>query len=254
MNYELMSVFDKEIKYKDLTFYPIRMYQYFEFMTFAQILNLEKDYIPNEYKGSKEKMLEYVKIMQMNDLDFLFATSNKENARIAFLHEILRLCLKREDLQAKYTWDSNHNAIFTIDNHNYNNDDYIEIKQIISSQNSFDLLDVRKSKEFRDIEARSIEMRRKSMKSAGLEEIMLSLSLFGGLKLEDVYNMTIRKFNMAIDRANLLLHYPVYLGASMNGMVEFKDKSFIKHWLSNIEKDNGAFVSLDSVSGKMKTH
>jgi hypothetical protein len=51
-----------------------------------------------------------------------------------------------------------------------------------------------------------------------------------------------------------LIHYKIYLAASMSGMVEFKDTSFIKHWLSNLE-DNDKFgditMDLDAVQGKM---
>ena len=58
--------------------------------------------------------------------------------------------------------------------------------------------------------------------------------------------MTIRKFQKAMSRMDNLIHYKIYLAASLSGMVDFKDKSIIKHWLSNLDsKDKYSDVSVD---------
>jgi len=66
--------------------------------------------------------------------------------------------------------------------------------------------------------------------------------------------MTIRKFLKSIRRMDNLIHYKIYLAASMSGMVEFKDKSFIKHWLSQLDDENkysDVSVDLDEIQDKV---
>ncbi len=55
-------------------------------------------------------------------------------------------------------------------------------------------------------------------------------------------------------RMNNLIHYKIYLAASMSGMVEFKDKSFIKHWMANLDvtdKYADVSVSLQDMQNKI---
>ena len=90
-------------------------------------------------------------------------------------------------------------------------------------------------------------------KIAGLEEQIACVIISSGLSLDDIYVMPIRKFAYVLQRADMKLHYEIYLSASMSGFVEFKDKSAIKHWMTEIVKDKfgGNAVKLEDVQNKI---
>jgi len=77
-----------------------------------------------------------------------------------------------------------------------------------------------------------------SSKMAGLEEQIVALAIKTGWSIEDVYNMSIRKFFIALKRANHMIMSDIYLTASMSGFVTFKDKSVLKGWLADIDVED----------------
>ena len=90
---------------------------------------------------------------------------------------------------------------------------------------------------------------------AGLEDQIVCVLISTNLKLEDIYNLTIRKFSKIIERLDMKLHYQIYLQASMSGFVEFKDKSFIKHWMSDTEEvDRYADIKISQEDVEKKTN
>ena len=94
--------------------------------------------------------------------------------------------------------------------------------------------------------AREYKRRLSKEKPASLEDYIISIAVATGWEMEYIYSMPIRKFQKTISRLDNYIHYKIYLAASMSGMVEFKDKSFIKHWLSNLDtKDKYSDVSVD---------
>ena len=112
------------------------------------------------------------------------------------------------------------------------------------------------SKEVRDSleKAKRYKEKLSGTTPASFEDYIISLAVTTGWSYEYIYNLSIRKFFKSIQRLDNLIHYKIYLSASMSGMVEFKDKSFIKHWLSNLEnKDKYADVSVgvDAVQNKL---
>ena len=65
-------------------------------------------------------------------------------------------------------------------------------------------------------------------------------------KLEDIYKLTIRKFSKMLQRIDHKLHYQIYLSAEMSGMVEFKNKDAIVHWMNDLSnKDEYQDVKVD---------
>ena len=66
-------------------------------------------------------------------------------------------------------------------------------------------------------------------------------------ELQDIYELTIRKFSKILERVDHKLHYEIYLGAEMSGMVKFKDENQIKHWMADLTKsDNYEDVKVDA--------
>ena len=105
---------------------------------------------------------------------------------------------------------------------------------------------MRKAQEYKD--------KLRGIKSASLEDQMIALASRTGWKLTDIYEMSLRKFLKAIRILDNTIHYEIYLSASLSGMVEFKDKSFIKHWLTDTTPVNpyqNVTVDLEAMQSKI---
>lgn len=244
--HEINLTYDSPIEYKELKIYPVKVKDYFYFYSYVGCLLLEKNSIPD------------INIIQMSYLDYMYKISLEEKKMYVLMFTgLMALCLNIEikDIVAKY--DSKSKPTFVINDVVYDSKDFDEVKSIICEQNLVDLPDETISKEIRDKiqEARELKERLEgnSNDTASIEDLIVSISVSTGMPPESIYEFTIRKFNKMIQRLDAKLHYEIYLSASMSGLVEFKDKSFIKHWLSNLDVDKDAAYKLDydAVKGKV---
>lgn len=246
--------YDLPIPYKDLMFYPITVKDYFFFTAYSQCLLLEKNSIPDP------------NIIRLTDLGYIYYLTQSEkssDANLLFFDRLLALCLKDEDSFKKpeesimrYRYDDKGTPFFVVNDKPYYNRDFLKIKEIISAQNMLELPDENISKEVRDSLEKAEEYKAKmnGTKSGSFEDYMISLSVITGWTLDYINGMTIRKFVKSVRRLDNYVHYKIYLAASMSGMVEFKDKSFIKHWLSEIDKSNkyeDVSLDLEKVQGTL---
>jgi len=254
-NLSSYTIFDKPVPYKKLKIYPAIVKDYNEFNLYSICLAIEKNSIP------------IPEIISMTELEFIYYTSSlSEDSQmffpyLIFFDRLLNLLLRKEDFEneeegfediakslLRYKYDDKGKPIFIIDDMSYNSADFEKIKEIVVEQNLIELPDENISKEVRDSleAARKYKMKLQREEPASFEDYVISLAVVTGWSLEYIYNMTIRKFTKSIQRYDNLLHYNIFLSASMSGMVEFKDKSFIKHWLTNLDKkDKYADVSVD---------
>jgi len=152
---------------------------------------------------------------------------NESNANFRWGHEQEPLAI--EWLRANTMYDIKHCS-----------EDFDEIRKIISEQNMIDLPDERIQKNVRDSleEARRFKQKLNKNKVASFEEQMMALATYTGWSLDEIYNMTYRKFVLAIRRANQIIMSNIYLTASMSGFVSFKDKSVLKSWISDINEED----------------
>lgn len=255
-NYILELYFDKPIEYKNLRFYPIKVKDYYVISFYSTCLTIDKNATP---EGLKYTYLDYLFKLTLEDFE--------KNPYLFYFDNILKLTLldNQKDFEnigditsfSKYKYDDKNKAFFTINNIDYNNTDFLAIRDIIAEQNGIELIDDKISKDVRDSLEKARRYKEKQSgktKPASLEDLIVSLSVATGWSFEYVYNLSIRKFLKSIERLDNLIHYKIYLQASMSGMVEFKDKSFIKHWLSNLEKQDkyeDVSVDVDSVKEKI---
>jgi hypothetical protein len=255
MNISKFVTYDFPVLYKELEIHPVRLIDYELFNIGSLCLTVEKNLIPDP------------KIISMTDLEYIFYSStnlDESPDKIPYLYcfdRLLSLVIKDgtfEDLEKsfeRYNYDSKGKPTFRIGDIWYDSNDFDELKKIISEQNMVELPDENISKEVRDSleKAREYKRRLSGEKPATTEDYIVALGIATGWELESIYNMTIRKFLKSVERLDNLIHYKIYLSASMSGMVEFKDKSFIKHWLSNLEKDKYGDVSIDysALQGKV---
>ena len=246
--------FDSPVPYKGLKIYPILVKDYLYFNLYAQCFSLDKNSIPN------------MKIISMTNLEYIYylAESEEKNASyLVYFDRLLSMCIKNDDSfddlnksVERYGYSEKRKPIFKIGEEIYDSKDFEALKEIICEQNLFELPDENISKEVRDSLEKAKEYKDKisGTKSGTLEDYIISVSGITGWSFDYIYNMPVRKFVKAIRRFDNLIHYKIYLSASMSGMVEFKDKSFIKHWLTNLDesqKYGDVSMDLDTIQEKI---
>lgn len=239
MDISYYITYDLHIPYKNINIYPVTVKDYVLFNIYSQCLNIDKNSIPDPEIISMTYMEYVFNITEKNPVDYPY---------LIWFDRLLAMCLKEDDTFTeiqesikRYRYDDEtKKPFFLIKEEKYTSDDFDKIKEIIATQNLVDLIDENISKEVRDSMEKAREFKRKiaGTKVASIEDYIISLSVSTGWTHEYIYAMTIRKFIKSIRRMDNLIHYKIYLGASMSGMVEFKDKSFIKHWLTDLDDEN----------------
>lgn len=243
MNTFIYTTYDLPVEYKKLKIYPVTVKDMLHFNTYSQCLTIDKNSIPNP------------EIISMTYLEYIYHSLEEEHPYLFWFDRLLSLCLKDdktfEDIGEsikRYGYSDDRNPIFIIGDDIYNSDDFDEIKNIIAFQNMVELIDENISKEVRDSleKARDFKRRISGEKSGSTEDYIISLAIFTGWNFEYIMGMTIRKFIKCIRRMDVLIHYKIYMGASMSGMVDFKDKSPLRHWMRDLEdEDKYKDVSVD---------
>lgn len=252
--YSSYYIFDSPIPYRNINIHPIKLKDYVLFNTFAECLTVEKNIIPD------------VKIISMTELEYLFHVTEEDTKNkpyVFYLDRILAMTLaddpsfsNPEESLKRYGYDDKKKPVFSIGGEVFTSKDYEAIREIICNQNLIDLPDYTISKEVRDSMEEAIRFKRRmsGQKTASFEDHIVSLAVATGWDYEYIYGLTIRKFLKSIKRMDNLIHYKIYLASSMSGFVEYKDTSFIKHWLSEIEdedKYSAVKVSMEEIQGKV---
>ena len=221
--------FDKPIPYKELLIYPVTMREYLEFHWLVNCLLLDKNSIPD------------VDIISMSYLRYLYYGSSVNNEPYLYmLNLLLMMVLHLEDENQIKFYLKDNKAYFAIDEIEYNSQDFDEIVKIIFEQNCIAAIDEKIQKEVRDAldKAEEYKMQQNNNKICSLEEQMICVLISTSLKMEDIYELTIRKFEKILQRVDAKLHYQIYLSASMSGFVSFKDENAIKHWMNDLSKND----------------
>lgn len=222
--------FDEPIPYKDLLIYPVTMKDYLEFHLAVSCLLIDKNSIPD------------VNIISMSYLRFLYyqAFENKE-PYVYMIKMLLCMILHMSfDEEIQFYTDVNDKAFFKIKGVEYSASDFDKIVEIVFEQNCITAIDETIQKEVRDAleKAEQYKMQQTKQKLCSLEEQMICVLISTSLKMEDIYNLTIRKFQKILQRVDAKLHYEIYLSASMSGFVKFKDNDAIQHWMNDLTKDD----------------
>lgn len=254
MNIDYHTTYDTCVPYRNIKIYPVTVKDYMMFNLYSQCLTIEKNIIPD------------AKIISMSNLEYIYyatQTNMEKTPYLVWFDRLMSLCLKDEDSftsieesMKRYEYTEKGKPFFFIGKELYTSTDFDIIKSIVCEQNMVELADDSISKEVRDSmeEARKYKQKLAGTKPASLEDYLIAMSVSTGWTLDYIYGLSIRKFTKAISRLDNLIHYKIYLSASMSGMVTFEDKSFIKHWLSGLdEKDkyDDVLMDLDTVQNKV---
>ena len=256
MDINYYITYDLPVPYKNIKIYPVMVKDYLYFSSYSDCLSFEKNVIPD------------AKIISMTNLEYVYhLAQKKDEGKLLYLmwfDRILSICLKDEKTfenietslkRYKYD-DESGKPVFVINETVYTSQDFDEIRKIICRQNLVELPDTSISKEVRDSLEKAKEYKNKiaNVKYGSFEDYIISLATVTGWTYEYIYSMSARKFIKSIRRLDNFIHYKIYLTASMSGMVKFEDKSFIKHWLTDIENENkyaDVSVDLDAVQKKI---
>lgn len=241
--------FDEPIEYKKLLIYPVRMKDYLEFHWLVNCLLLDKNSIPD------------AKIISMTYLRFLYYISSLNNEPYIYMLKRL-LCIilnkQEENTQMNFYVDADTDkAFFKIDGEVYTSSDLDNISKIIFEQNCISPIDETIQKEIRDAleKASEYRMQQNKQKMCSLEEQMICVLISSSLTLDDIYQLTIRKFEKILKRVDAKMHYQIYLSASMSGFVKFKDESVIKHWMNDLTEDDkysDVKVDMEEIKNKIE--
>jgi hypothetical protein len=266
-NYDRLYALDEPVPYKNIKLFPVKVRDHDMFYRCISCLTLEKNSIPD------------IRIIKMSYLEYLYHLhiENKEVDYLLLLDYLLKLCIQDDDMGVNYYFDNTNKPVFEIgkkvldangdtildndrvrlsDKEIFNANDFEEIRMIICNQNLVELVDETIQKDVRDKmdEARMLKAKASGNKPASFEDTMLCLVASTNLSLEQVYDLPLSKFIKLLQRVDAKLHYQIYMTAAMSGMVEFKDKSILRHWMSDLEKDNknsDVMLDFDKVKEKV---
>jgi hypothetical protein len=235
-----------------LLFYPARMSDYIMFNHYGSSLLLEKN---TDQTLSFEDKIKYISMSYFQYI-FFETLNNPDSKPYLFLFDRLLSIVLRDDSFKDFESSMNRyfhnddNVYFKINDIIYDTDDFDNIRKIICEANLLEIPDEKISKELREKirEAEEFQAKMNKTKMGSLEVQMVCVQISTGMKLEDIYNLPIRKFIKILERVDKKLHYEIYMSASMSGMVEFKDKSILKHWMSDTSKeffDNDAVIDYE---------
>jgi len=232
--YDIYMVFDQPIPYKELRIHPVLMKDYAVFNYLSQALLVDKNSISD------------VDILSMTYLEYLYKYNTNEDPYIAMLQALFQIVTRNPELKMNMGIDENNKMAIIIGGVMYSSMDFDEIKNIVAEQNMLELPDDMMQKEVRDKlrEAEEFKRRISGIKRATLEDLVICVMISTAMSVEDVGNLTIRKFGKILERVDNKLHYEIYLSAQMSGFVKFKDKSVIKHWMSDLRKDRYSDVKV----------
>jgi hypothetical protein len=146
--------------------------------------------------------------------------------------------------------------VFRIGEDIFDSVDFDEIRMIICNQNLVELADETIQKEIREKmeEARAMKAKQSGNRPASFEDTILCLVASTGINLTDAYELSLRKFIKLLQRVDAKLHYQIYMTGAMSGMVEYKDKSVLRHWMSDLEKEDknsDVLFNFDQIKNKV---
>lgn len=142
-----------------------------------------------------------------------------------------------------------------IDGQEVSKQDFDRLRQIILYQNFPDYQDdswvdpeVKK-----DYEERMRLERKQNDTHATLEEKIVCLAIATGFRYPDIYDMTIRKFTMSLQRVDDLINYKIMKQAVSSGFAQLPKGKSIEHWIYKPDKDmyGDAYKTTDAISSEL---
>lgn len=226
--YQVFYATNNPVPYKQLLIYTVKTEYYMFFHTLAQV------FFATKYDSGLSEC------MGMNMLQFLFYVDKKKgidnaNTYLPMLECLLCLCLRIPEFNENNEkniefWAREKKCYIKIFGIDYDWQDYENIREIISEQNSIELVDYKIHPDIRKkiAEKERILAKQNNNKIGSFEELVDSLMLAGGYTEEYILNLSIRRFTNLLKRYDIMKHYDLMTLLSPN--IDKKDREKIISW------------------------
>ena len=150
---------------------------------------------------------------------------------------------------------SGKGSCLLVDGHQISKQDFNKLRQIILYQNFADYADDSwvdpEIKKDHDEKLRLEQM--KNDLHASIEKKVVCLSIATNYKIDEIFNMPIRKFNLALSTVDDLINYKIMKQAVMSGFVSLPKGQTIEHWIYKPNKDmyGDAYKSVDEIKDSL---
>lgn len=225
----------------EILIYPVKMGDYFKFYSNIDILLIEKNKISNA-KIISMSYLDFIMIIIKNDLEKGQVYKDK-------LLTLFSLCFHIEVSDIGYGEYKPDHYHFYIKDIEFTKEDFNVLKKIICYQNMPNYDDRYVSP---DVQEQIDDINKLSNIDTDvlLEKQIVSLMASTHYTLDQIHDMTIRKFVLTLEKVDKKLHYQIYKLASFIPFVKLKED--IPHWIYGKDKDKYSSVLLSGDGFKSK--
>lgn len=269
---ERYFTYDEPVPFCGLKIYPLTLRNYNEFLVTNACFLLNKnddpegvrlshlDYLYNKLKDKNEGQIWSARFSRLVEIIFKIQNGlkcNKCGETISFedlskrymqmkangqLHTILECPNKLTHncdgvLQEVigFKKDDKDKNMLVIDGHEISSQDYMRLRKIVLYQNLPDFKDDSwVDREIREDQKARQELLSKDAGFASLEKKIVSVAAISSYKIDEIYDLTIRKFIMLLNTIDDAITYATNRIGAMSGFV--KTKGPIEHWIYKKEK------------------
>lgn len=260
---EKYRTFDEPVPFKDILIYPVKVKDYYRFMSSIDILKIDKNKIPD------------VRVIQMSYLTFILGIIIESNEYRDMFIEILELCFHlsqdekcynnkfshKEILYAKIDdkefyfingYDVNiefdgRNSVLNIGKSKIYAQDFDDVIDIICFLNFNDYDNEEMSDDFKKLLEEYRRLKNRNIKPPTLEAQLIAIMAQNGMTKQQLMNETMYTVRGMIDSIVGCVDYQIQHNYRANAMTD-KKLPDIEHWLikSNKGKYDDMFSDLDS--------
>lgn len=231
INDEPVELFD------GLVLHPVKMRDYITFNVCSSILKINKN-STNDPKVISMSYLDYIiYLMQMEERE---KEPGKPNINEMFLECLILLVTNKDGAEIRYGVDGKKKSFIEINGVVLHKKEFDKFRKFILVQNIPDYKEEYINPELEADLKKADEIRNKGKTPCDIEKQMMAVVIGSSLTLEEVKEMTIRKFFIALEMIDKKLHYTILKQASLSGFVEFKQE--ITHYLVEDNRSIGDSV------------
>lgn len=276
--------YDLPVPFGKLNLYPVSIREYNEFLSSSACLTLNKnddikgirmsniDYLISKMQDEKEGpmwSLRFTKIVELclhiksglkcpkcgKFMNFEEFYIKYEDESIIDKNSILNCeCGGKFQETIKFKENDKGKKIFIFDGIEVDNQTFNKLRKYIMYQNLPDYKDDSwVDKAIRDDQAAKNELKSRGSGTASLERKIIGVCTNMHWKIEEVMNMTIRKFLMILGMIDDIMNYQITRTGLMSGFASLPKGETIEHWL--YKKDEGMYgraMDADSYVSQIK--
>ena len=243
-NYYEELTFDDPIDYKGLLLYPVSIRKINKFLQSSSVLRIQKEYIPDK------------EIIKMSYLKFLMTNIDKEKEEhgesltFDLLALCFMICMRIEEISIRLFIDEDGKAKLILNDVEINENDFDYLRKLILYQNLPNYDDELMNPDLKNDLEQADKIKNGGEETEDFEYLIANLVIGTGMNIDDVKNLSIRKFYIIGQVMDRKLHYSIYKQASVSGFVEFKQP--ITHYLKkNIDLLENKVTTVETLKSNL---